>query len=132
MNKIIDACRQTLREIGYQAGQHELLADNLIKVSSWKVNKKLNANNINFQKQIDCKKVACNNWKRDILNVKFMSYWRVDNLIKVGSQKFANNAGCNIKDKKKNNVWMQNIPVFSSLAHLKVGPIWASLSASFA
>ena len=26
-------CRQILREIGYQAGQHELLADNLIKVS---------------------------------------------------------------------------------------------------
>ena len=30
-------CRQILREIGYQAGQHELLADNLIKVSSHKV-----------------------------------------------------------------------------------------------
>ena len=30
---IFNYCRQILREIGYQAGQHELLADNLIKVS---------------------------------------------------------------------------------------------------
>ena len=32
IEKCFNSCRQILREIGYQAGQHELLADNLIKV----------------------------------------------------------------------------------------------------